>query len=561
MSSGPDPGPGPGPDPDGDDGEPAALRRRIAELERENARLRAGLWEPSSPDVVIAPAEVRPPFDAAARTFREYFRRIQVDPARAMIGVDDERYVLVRASAFSIDFLDTLVQLYADRGEREALAIGRSFLFDIAHTIGLHDARTMHAKLGARDPIEKLSGGPVHFAYTGWAQVDIKPESHPTPDDDYCLIYEHPYSFEADSFRRAGRTSEGPVCIMNAGYSSGWCEASFGIELTAVEIACKARGDDACRFVMAPPRRVAARVQEHFGIDLAAFGEKGFDVPAYFERKRVEEDLRRSLRLLAEAQDELVRKERLATVGLLVSGVAHEVNTPLGVAVTAIGIVEEEHAALEQRFAAGQLTKGDLRTSLQRARQASGMVRTNLGRAASLIASFKRVSVDHATQERREIDLVGYIRQTLDSLRPVSRGALEIELGGDAELVVETYPGAIAQIITNFVSNSAAHGRPADASAPIPVRIHVSRRSLTAVSLTYEDGGVGMTDEVRARAFQPFFTTARGAGGTGLGLHIVSSLVTDALGGKLELVTAPGRGVRFEIELPAGARGAATERA
>lgn len=534
----------------------ATLQRRIAELERENARLRAGLWAPSSPDVVIAPPEISPPFEAASRTFRDYFQRIQVDPARAMIGVDDDRYVLVRASAFSIDFLDTLVQLYADRGEREALAIGRGFLFDIAHTIGLHDARTMHARLGARDPIEKLSGGPVHFAYTGWSLVDIKPQSRPSPDDDYCLIYEHPYSFEADSFRRAGRTSEGPVCIMNAGYSSGWCAASFDIELTAVEIACKARGDDACRFVMAPPHRIAAHVQEQFQIDLQTFGAKGFDIPTYFERKRVEEELRRSLRLLEEAQDELIRKERLATVGLLVSGVAHEVNTPLGVAVTASGIVEEEHATLEQRFDAGKLTRGDLRSFFERAKHAATLVRTNLERAAAQVTNFKRISVDHATQERRKIELVPYIQQTLDSLRPVSRGALEIALTGDGDLALETYPGAIAQIITNLVTNSAAHGRAADAAdaaaaaAAIPVRIHVARRSASAVSLVYEDGGRGMTDEVRAKAFQPFFTTSRGGGGTGLGLHIVSSLVTDVLRGTLELTSPPGKGVRFVIELP-----------
>src|SRR5690606_29478773 len=114
-------------------------------------------------------------------------------------------------------------------------------------------------------------------------------------------------------------------CIMNAGYSSGWCESSFGLELTAIEVSCKARGDATCSFVMAPPHRIAARVREHFGIDLDTLDASGFDIPTYFERKRVEEDLRTSLRKVQEAQDELVRKERLATVGLLVAGVAHEV--------------------------------------------------------------------------------------------------------------------------------------------------------------------------------------------------------------------------------------------
>ena len=262
------------------------LEERIRTLEAELARARAAVFAPSGPDVVSVPPEVKPLFDQAAQTIRGYFDKIEIDPARALIGVGDERYLLVRASAFSIDFLDTLVHLYKDRGPRDALAIGRGFLFDIAHTIGYHDARALHEKLGSRDPLEKLSGGPVHFAYTGWAFVDIKPESKPVPNEDFCLVYEHPYSFEAASYLRAGRASEGPVCIMNAGYSSGWCEASFDIELTAVEVSCKARGDAACRFVMAPPQHMAARAREHCGLDLGALGEKSFDIPQYFEHKR-----------------------------------------------------------------------------------------------------------------------------------------------------------------------------------------------------------------------------------------------------------------------------------
>ncbi len=523
-------------------------RRTIAALEAEVARLRAGVFEPSSPTVVVTPPEVKPVFDAAAATIRGYFQGIEIDPARGLIGVGDERYLLVRASAFSIDFLDTVVQLYADRG-RDALSIGRGFLFDIAHTIGFHDARALHEKLGSRDPLAKLSGGPVHFAYTGWATVDIKPESNPVPNQDFCLVYEHPYSFEAASYLRAGRVSDGPACIMNAGYSSGWCEASFDVELTAVEVSCKARGDAACRFVMAPPKHVAARAREHCGVDLGALGDKGFEVPLYFERKRAEEELRDSLRRLREAQDELVRKERLATVGLLVSGVAHEVNTPLGVAVTAMSIVEEELRTLESRFGSGALTKKDLRQFLERAVQTSTMVSTNLARAADQIANFKRVSVDQVNQERRTIDLPAYVQQTLDSLRPVIRkGALEVAFTGES-FELATYPGAIAQIVTNFVTNSATHGRPRGAERrPIHVAVGV-RRTATGAVLSYADDGQGMTPEVRARAFQPFFTTARKEGGSGLGLHIVQSLVTDVLRGRIDLKTAPGEGLRFEIEL------------
>ena len=298
-----------------------ALLQRIAALEAEVARLERGAFRPSGA-VVDVPPESRALFEHAASTLHRYFEQVDVDPARAMIGVENERYVLIRASALSVNFLDALVHLYADRGAREALAIGRGLLFDLAHTIGIHDARAMHEKLGHQTPIEKLSSGPVHFAYTGWAKVEIKPESHPSPDDDFCLVYEHPYSFEADSFIRAQRATESPVCIMGSGYSSGWCEESFGLELTAVEVTCRARGDAACAFVMAPPHRVRERVREHFQVDVEGSSSRTFDVPTYFERKRAEETVRESLRRLKEAQDELVRKERLAAVGLLVASVA-----------------------------------------------------------------------------------------------------------------------------------------------------------------------------------------------------------------------------------------------
>lgn len=529
------------------------LKRRLAALERENERLRAGVFTPSS-TVVAAPEPVQPLFDAAVAKIRGHFERIDIDPSRAMIGVGDERYVLVRASALSIDFLDTLVQLYADRGEEQALTISRGFLFDIAHTIGKNDARTLSEKLDSRDPLEKLSAGPVHFAFTGWSLVDIKPSSNPVPDEDFCLVYEHPYSFEAASFVHAKRRSEGPVCIMNAGYSSGWCGYSFGLELTALELTCRARGDDACRFVMAPPHRIHERVREHFDVDLDALGKKGFDVPTYFERKRVEEELRDSLRRLREAQDELVRKERLASIGLLVSGVAHEVNTPLGVAVTAMGVVDEEVAALRGRFDDNKLTRGDIKQFFERAGQAASMVRANLDRAAQEITNFRRVSIDHVTQEQREIDIGTYVRQTLESLRPVVRkGMLDVALETEGELSAVTHPGAIAQIVTNFITNSGLHGRGPGVAAPaspLAVRIRVERRAPSLVVLTYEDDGAGMSPDVSARAFQPFFTTARGGGGTGLGLHIVHSLVVDVLRGRVHLETSPGEGVRFEVEIP-----------
>ncbi|MBX3229157.1 MAG: XylR N-terminal domain-containing protein [Labilithrix sp.] len=517
--------------------ETARLHARIAELEAENLRLRRGVFVPSGPTVATPPG-LTPLFAEAERAIRELFGRIEIDPARAHIAVGDERYLMVRASAFAIDFLDTLVQLYADRGEREALAIARGFLFDIAHTIGVHDARVVHAQLGAKDPIAKLSAGPVRFAYAGWASVEIDPRSNPSPDEDYCLVFEHTYSFEAAAFVRAGRRSEGPVCIMNAGYSSGWCKESFGVDLTTLEATCKARGDASCAFVMAPPHKVAERVREHFGTEHESLASKGFGIPTYFERKHVEE--------------ELVRRERLATVGLLVSGVAHEVNTPLGVAVTASGVLAEELTSLRARFDAGELTKGDLRAFFERSGQAGAMVSANLERAATEIAKFKRVSVDHATEERRAIDVGDYVRHTLKSLQPIVRkGNLALDVATEGDLSCLTFPGVLAQIVTNFITNSAVHASRDDGAA-LPVHLRIARLSEGQLELTYADEGRGMTEAVRAQAFAPFFTTRR-TGGTGLGLHIVQSLVADVLRGRITLTSAPDRGTRFVVTFPVSA--------
>ncbi len=527
----------------------AALQARIEALEAENARLRVGAFRPSTARVVKVPAAVEDVFDRASRDLAAHFQRIDIDPARAMIGIGEDRYVLVRASALSLDFQDTLVQLYADRGEREALAIARGFLFDIAHTIGLHDARAMHEQLGSDDPLVRLSGGPVHFAYTGWGLVDIKEESHPEPGEGFCLIYEHTYSFESASFLRAGRASKVPVCILQAGYSSGWCEASFGLELTAVEVTCKARGDAACMFVMAPPHKIAARVREHFAVDVDDEDTQGLDIPTYFERKRAEEEVRESLRQLRATQEELLRKERLATVGLLVSGIAHEMNTPLGIAVTAASLVTDELSALEARFSEGKLTRADLRASLDRAGEASSLLTSNLERAAAHVTDFKRISMDHVTGERRQLDLGQHLRKTLDGLAPViARGKLVPKLSAEAGLFIETHPGAIAQILTNLITNSATHAHPSPNGEHVGVEVNVSRALGGRVRLVYSDDGRGMPPETRERAFQPFFTTARGEGGTGLGLHLVRSLVTDALGGELTLTSTPGAGVCFTIE-------------
>ncbi|MEO6303475.1 MAG: histidine kinase dimerization/phosphoacceptor domain -containing protein, partial [Bacteroidia bacterium] len=215
------------------------------------------------------------------------------NPSLSKIEVNGQRYVLMRAESLANDFFKNIIKLYADRPLPEAIKIGRNLLFDMAHLIGMEDARNFHTKMNLKDPISKMAAGPVHFAYTGLAFVDILKESRPSPDENFYMKYHHPFSFEADSWIRSKEKADFPVCTMNAGYSSGWCEESFGINLTAVEITCRAKGDKNCTFIMAPPDKINIYLQKE---SIKYKRVRKYDVPLFFERKKVEEKLNNAVK-------------------------------------------------------------------------------------------------------------------------------------------------------------------------------------------------------------------------------------------------------------------------
>jgi predicted hydrocarbon binding protein len=214
-------------------------------------------------NTVAVPKEFEPIFQKAQEYVSKYFSQKNEDASTGKIEVFGQRYILVRAASMSVDIFDTIKEIFKNLGEEKASKMAWSFLFDIAHAIGKMDARNFHQRMGLKEPLEKLSAGPIHFSHTGWAFVDISAESKPTADENYYLIYDHPFSFEADAWEKSGKKSSSCVCAMNAGYSSGWCEESFGIPLVASEIMCKARGDSTCRFIMAQPSRIAQYLHDY----------------------------------------------------------------------------------------------------------------------------------------------------------------------------------------------------------------------------------------------------------------------------------------------------------
>jgi PAS domain S-box-containing protein len=261
-----------------------------------------------SPKTVQVPTELKAVFAIAEEVVSKYFRNRKHDPEHGTIEIFDERYVLVRTAALSVEFFRQIELFFGADQQAEADRFARDFLFDLAHSLGKSDARNFHEKMNLVDPIEKLSAGPIHFSHCGWAKVDISVDSRPVPSEEFYLIYDHPFSFESDSWLRAEKTATLPVCIMNAGYSSGWCEESFGITLVSSEIQCRARGDECCRFIMAPPTRIEEHIHKYFGAAPRVDSDIGrSEIPEFFARKRAEDELRKSekkYRALFEAMTE-----------------------------------------------------------------------------------------------------------------------------------------------------------------------------------------------------------------------------------------------------------------
>ena len=260
------------------------------------------------------------------------------------------------------------------------------------------------------------------------------------------------------------------------------------------------------------------------------------------------DELRRTLADLGIAHDELLRQERLASLGALVAGIAHEVNTPLGICVTAVSHLAEETAGLRRRLDGGSLTEQGLREHLDAAEEILAILTSNTQRASTLIGSFKQVAVDQTTDDSREIALAGYIDEVLRSLRPKFKGTRHtVAVDCDPALRIRTIPGAISQILTNLVVNSIVHGFEHVVDGRIAIRARSDGANLT---LQYSDNGCGMGEESLKRLFDPFYTTRRGRGGSGLGANIVYNLVTARLGGHIAVESPPGQGLHFTITLP-----------
>jgi len=255
-----------------------------------------------------------------------------------------------------------------------------------------------------------------------------------------------------------------------------------------------------------------------------------------------------ALEALRATQDKLVQSEKMASLGVLVAGIAHEINTPVGIAVTAASHLGERMALLAEAIREGTLKKSQLLDTIATSQQSVAMVLSNLERAAELIQSFKQVAVDQTSREQRTIDLDVYLHETLHSLHPrIKATPHRVELLCPPGITLHLAAGALSQVVSNLVLNALDH-------AFVDGRAGTLRLTVTQagdqIALTMADDGVGIAPEVLPRIFDPFFTTRRGAGGSGLGLHIVYNLVTQTLGGSIAVESTPGHGTTFTVTLP-----------
>ncbi len=259
-------------------------------------------------------------------------------------------------------------------------------------------------------------------------------------------------------------------------------------------------------------------------------------------------ELEDSLAKLRMAQDQLVRTERMAALGNLVAGVAHEISTPVGVGITESSFLKDKVLELSRKLTEGNLTRSFLKKFSEVAAQSAANILANLERAAELIQSFKQVAVDQTEERMRPFKPKAYIEAILLSLESeLKNTGHRAVVDCPEDLVLNSYPGVLSQIVTNCFMNSLLHGFEGIEEGVIEFFI---RRKEEEIVFHYRDNGIGMDEKTLKQVFDPFFTTKRNLGGTGLGMQIVYNRVTQNLGGRISCNSSPGKGVDFKMRLP-----------
>lgn len=260
------------------------------------------------------------------------------------------------------------------------------------------------------------------------------------------------------------------------------------------------------------------------------------------------DELHNTLENLRSTQSQLIESEKLSSLGGMVAGVAHEINTPIGLCITTHSFIKDLFRDINQHFEDGSISKSHFTDFMHSMEESVDILSKNLERAAKLVKSFKHVSEDQTGEAARKFNLEEYLQEILSTLNPklrMTQHVVNIRCAADIE--VHGYPGALSQVVTNLVMNSLLHGFEGINKGTITIE---AERNGDNIDILYADNGLGLTKEARVKIFEPFFTTKRGYGGTGLGMHLVYNLVHQALQGTIQLQQA-SQGCAFSICIPA----------
>jgi signal transduction histidine kinase len=258
------------------------------------------------------------------------------------------------------------------------------------------------------------------------------------------------------------------------------------------------------------------------------------------------EELKITLENLRDTQVQLIQSEKLAALGGLVAGVAHEINTPVGISVTAASSLVEETNRMADNYKTNKISRAQFKDYLNTASQTAKLILSNMQRTATMIQSFKQVSVDQSTEQLRKFKLKEYSEDIIRSLYPRLKGMkVGINLDIDENLELNSYPGAYSQILTNLILNSLVHGFDGKTKGNITI---LAARDKKQLLIEYRDNGKGIDPDLLDKIFEPYFTTDKKVG-TGLGMHIVYNLVTQKLNGEITCSSKPGEGVTFQIRI------------
>ena len=259
-------------------------------------------------------------------------------------------------------------------------------------------------------------------------------------------------------------------------------------------------------------------------------------------------ELETTLDELKTSQERLVQSEKMASLGLLVAGVAHEINTPVGICTTAISHLAKMSKDIKSALSEQKMKKSDLESYLGDANEYCEIISQNLFRTSDLIKSFKMVSADQASSEKRKFNLRLYIDDIILSLSPkIKITSHNININCPIEIEIDSYPGAFAQIITNLIMNSLIHAYSKGDKGIINIDI---LKNDSLLFINYSDDGKGIAKEHLPKIFDPFYTTNRGGGGTGLGLHVVFNIINQTFKGKIICESVLGHGTIFKITIP-----------